>query len=127
MISEMIADLDFEPWSGVSREIGESVTLYNGEYSYTLVGGFERLLASEDALDENGDTEALTRHYGWVEVARNDEMLARLECIPETVSYAFGGGIYDLKIAIGQTWDDKARQWTQVGRASPSSGAPDLR
>jgi len=111
VLSETIEHLEFEPWSGVTRSTGESVTFHNGEFSYTLVGGFERLLPSEDAVDESGDPDALTRHYGWIEVARNGEKLQRLECIPDTVAYAFGNGLYDLKIAAGLAWDEHSRRW----------------
>jgi hypothetical protein len=111
ILSEPIETVEFEPWSGVTREIGEAVTFYNGDYSYRVVGGFERLLQSDDDLDENGDYDAKTRSYGWVEVALKDKPLLRLECIPETVGYGFGGGIYDLKVALGQSWDDRARRW----------------
>lgn len=115
-LSERIDQLEFEPWSGVGRSIGESVTFRNAAYSYTLVGGFDRLPASEDFLDENGDPDARTAHFGWLEVARNDETLLRLECILETVAYAYGGGIYDLKIAAGQVWDDRAKRWVTEAR-----------
>ena len=110
-LSETIEGLRFEPWSGVTRSTGESVTFSNGQYSYTLIGGFERLLPEEHDLDENGDYDAKTRHYGWLEVRLNNELLQTLNCIPETVAYAFGGGIYDLKVAAGQTWNDSSRRW----------------
>jgi len=111
ILSETVESVEFEPWSGIGRETGESMTFYNGSYSYTLVGGFERVLPNDEDLEENGLYDAKTRHYGWLEVAFNDELLLRLECIPETISYAFGGGIYDLKVDSGQTWDDRARRW----------------
>lgn len=110
-LSETIEKLEFEPWSGVTRTTGESVTFHHGNYSYELVGGFERLLPTEDDLDENGDYDAKIRHYGWLEIALNGDLLLRLGCIPETVSYAFGGGIYDIKVAAGQTWDERSRSW----------------
>lgn len=110
-LSEAIETLEFEPWSGVTRETGESVTFYNGNYSYEVVGGFERLIPSDAYLDENGDYDARTRHYGWIAVELNGEPLLRLGCISETVRYAFGGGIYDLKVAAGQVWNDRLRSW----------------
>lgn len=111
VLREPIATVDFEPWSGVGREIAESVTFQNGNYRYRVVGGFERLPPSDDHLDENGDPDARTKSYGWVEVLRNDDTLITLSCRPETVSYGFGGGLYDLKIALGLVWDGSTRRW----------------
>lgn len=111
VLIEPIKTLEFEPWSGVSRETGESVTFYNGDYSYEVVGGFERLLPDENHVDENGEFEARTRSYGWIDVAQNGERLATLTCIPKTVTYGYGGGLYDLKTQLGQTWDAEARHW----------------
>lgn len=110
-LSEAVETVEFRPWSGIGRSTGESITFYNGNYSYHLVGGFERLLPEPEDLDENGDYDAKTRHYGWLEVALNGEILVEFTCIPETVGYAFGGGIYDLKVDAGQTWDDHTRSW----------------
>ena len=45
------------------------------------------------------------RRFGWIEIAQNGQSLGRLECIPDTVSYDFGGGIYDAKVAVGLVWD----------------------
>lgn len=110
-LSQTIERLEFEPWSGVTREIGESVTFYSAPYSYTVVAGFERLPPSDDPRDESGERDAGTRHYGWVDVERNGQNLLHLECIPDSVDYTFGGGLYDLKVRTGQSWDDRLRRW----------------
>ena len=31
--------------------------------------------------------------FGGIDVAKNGEHLARIECVPDTVTYGFGGGI----------------------------------
>lgn len=103
-LSEPITTVDFEPWSGLGKAIFESVTFYNEGYSYEVVGGFDRPFSEEEMLLEN-------RHFGWIEVARDAQSLARLECVPDTVSYGFGEGIYDAIVAAGLAWDDRSQTW----------------
>ncbi|MBU2936557.1 MULTISPECIES: hypothetical protein [Pacificibacter] len=103
-LSEPIERVDFEPWSGAGQSIFESVTFYNGDYAYNVGGGFDRPFSEEDM--EHGP-----RRFGWVEVTESGEHAASLECIPETVSYGFGGGIHDIKVAAGQTWDPYSYTW----------------
>ncbi|MCV2894329.1 hypothetical protein [Lentibacter sp. XHP0401] len=103
-ISEAIERVDFVPWSGVGVSIHESVTFFSGDYAYNVGGGFDRPFSEEDMQRE-------LRRFGWIEVTENGEHAAGLECIPYTVSYGFGGGIYDLKVAAGQTWDPYSFTW----------------
>ena len=51
------------------------------------------------------------RRFGGIDVAKNGEHLARFECAPDTVTYGFGGGIYDAKVALGLEWDDYTKTW----------------
>tara|TARA_R110002126_G_scaffold30259_7_gene99238 strand:- start:115565 stop:116524 length:960 start_codon:yes stop_codon:yes gene_type:complete len=103
-LSETIEDVDFEPWSGIGKAIHEKVTFYNGDYSYEVGGGFDRPFSEEEML-------LPTRRFGWLDVAQNGETLNTLDCIPETVTYGFGGGIYDAKVAAGLEWDDYSKTW----------------
>lgn len=103
-LSEPIAQVDYVPWNGIGRAINESVTFYNGEYSYRVGGGINRPFSEEEM-------EAGNFQFGWLEVAKNGEPIAQLECIPETVSYGWGGGIYEAKVAAGLEWDDRALSW----------------
>jgi hypothetical protein len=103
-LSEPIKQVDFEPWSGLGKAISESVTFYNGDYAYDVGGGFDRPLSDEEMLRG-------PRRFGWIEVTESGERAAHLECIPETVSYGFGGGIYDIKVAGGLTWDSDSFTW----------------
>ncbi len=103
-LSETIEHVDFEPWSGLGKAISESVTFYNGDYAYDVGGGFDRPFSEEEMLLEQ-------RRFGWVEVTESGERAASLACIPETVSYGFGGGIYDIKVAAGLTWDSYSFTW----------------
>ena len=105
-LSEPIETVDFEPWSGLGKAIIESVTFYNDGHSYEVVGGFDRPFSEEEMLAEDW-------HFGWVEVARNIEKLARLTCVPETVNFGFGGGIFDAMVAAGLTWDDRSKTWVR--------------
>ena len=114
-LSEPVERVDFEPWSGSGVSIFESVTFYNGDYAYNVGGGFDRPFSVEDMQHE-------PRRFGWVEVTKNGEHVASLECIPETVSYGFGGGIYDLKVAAGLTWDPYSFTWVS-DRTQPTASS----
>lgn len=103
-LSETIEHVDFEPWSGSGKAISESITFYNGGYAYDVGGGFDRPFSEEEML-------LPIRRFGWVEVTESGQRAASLECIPETVSYGFGGGIYDAKVAAGLTWDSHSFTW----------------
>lgn len=103
-LSEPVERVDYEPWLGLGKAISESVTFYNGDYAYDVGGGFERPFSEEEMREP-------IRRFGWVEVTEGGATAAYLECTPETVSYGFGGGIYDIKVAAGQTWDDESFTW----------------
>jgi hypothetical protein len=103
-LSESIENVDFEPWSGLGKAISESVTFYNGDYAYDVGGGFERPFSEEEM-------QRPIRRFGWIEITESGEQAASLECVPETVSYGFGGGIYDAKVAAGLTWDSYSFTW----------------
>lgn len=101
---ETIEQVDFEPWSGSGKAINESVTFYNDDYAYDVGSGFDRPFSEEEML-------LPIRRFGWVEVTESGQRAASLECVPDTVSYGFGGGIYDIKVAAGQTWDSYSFTW----------------
>ena len=101
---DSIAHVDFEPWSGAGKAISESITFYNGDYAYDVGGGFHRPFSDEEMLQP-------IRRFGGIEVRDSGAMAAYLVCIPETVSYGFGGGIHDIKVAAGQTWDLDSLTW----------------
>ncbi len=103
-LTEPIATVDFQPWHGVGKAIFESVTFYNGDYAYQVGGGFDRPFTEEEM--EQGP-----QHFGWIDISKHGKSLATLECVPDTVSFGFGGGIYDVKEAAGYEWDDLALSW----------------
>ena len=112
-LSETIDAVDYEPWSGLGKAISESVTFYNGDYAYVVGGGFDRPFSAEEMERGPG-------RFGWLEVTRSGARVASLECIPETVSYGFGGGIHDAKIAAGLDWDSASGTWVSA-RVQPTS------
>jgi len=112
VLSETIEDVDYEPWSGVGKAISESVTFYNGDYAYDVGGGFERPFSEEEMRRP-------IRRFGWVEVTESGEHAASLACVPDTVSYGFGGGIHDLKVAAGLTWDSYSFTWVSDLNTTP--------
>ncbi|UWQ07076.1 hypothetical protein [Aliiroseovarius crassostreae] len=116
-LSETIERVDFEPWSGVGTAIGESVTFYNHDYAYNVGGGFERPFSEEEM-------QLPQRRFGWVEVTESGVPAARFECTPETVTYGFGGGLYDAKVAAGQSWDWDSKTW--ISEHSTSVATPIL-
>lgn len=103
-LSDTVALVDFEPWSGLGKAISEAVTFYNDGFSYEVGGGFDRPFSEEEM-------ELGPRRFGWIDVAQNDRSLSRLQCIPDTVTYGWGGGIYDAKVAAGLVWDDYSKTW----------------
>ena len=104
VLYELTNRVDFEPWPGVGKSIYESVTFYNGDYAYNVGGGFERPFSDEEMNQP-------IRRFGWVTVTESGETAANLECIPDTVGYGFGGGIYDVKTSARQTWDEASLTW----------------
>lgn len=104
VLSEAVAKVDYEPWSGVGKAISETVTFYSGGFSYEVGVGFERPF-SEDEMALG------PQRFGWIDVAQNGQSLGRLQCIPDTVSFGFGGGIHEIKVAAGQEWDDSSKTW----------------
>lgn len=114
VLSKPLETVDFEAWSGLGKAIHENITFYNGDFSYEVGGGFERPFSEEEM--QQG-----IRRFGWVEVAQNGNTLNRLECIPDTVTYGFGGGIYDAKVAAGLLWDDRSKTWMPAGQTKGSA------
>lgn len=104
VLSDTVAHVDFEPWSGLGTAISETVTFYNGDISYEVGGGFDRPFSEEEM-------ELGPRRFGWIDVAQNGQSLSRLECIPDTVGFGWGGGVYDAKVAAGLVWDDYSKTW----------------
>ena len=111
-LSEPVGRVDYEPWSGLGKAISESVTFYNGDFAYDVGGGFDRPFSEEEMREP-------IRRFGWVEVTQSGEIAASLECIPETVSYGFGGGIHDIKVAAGQSWDSASFTWVSNSIVPP--------
>ncbi len=103
-LTEPIATVDFQPWHGVGKAIFESVTFYNGDYAYQVGGGFDRPFTEEEM--EQGP-----QHFGLIDISKHGKSLATLECVPDTVSFGLGGGIFYLKDAAGYEWDDLALSW----------------
>lgn len=116
-LSESIAQVDFVPWPGVGRSIYEYVTFFNGAFSYEVGGGFQR------PVDNGEETEENTEKYGWLTIEKDGEAVSSLECRPETVTYGFGGGIYDAKRAAGLEWDSGSKTWVAAAKASQAGSS----
>lgn len=117
-LSAPINRVDFEPWSGLGTAISESVTFYNGDYGYDVGGGFDRPFS-------DADMQRPIRRFGWIEVTQSGIPAASLACIPETVTYGFGGGLIDAKVAAGLTWDSYSLTW--ISNLIPTKPTPTLK
>lgn len=114
VLAETIERVDFAVWNGLGKAITESVTFYYGDCNYEVMGGFDSPFSDKKmALG--------TRHLGWIDDAKNGQKLSRLECIPDTVSYRFGGRIFDAKVDAGFTWDEPSETWVseRISEAGP--------
>ena len=107
-LSEPIASLDYIPWSGVGRSIAEGVIFQNEGYRYVVAAGFERMFGDEEYEDISH------RGFGGVRVLLNDDTVTALDCARETVDFAWGEGLFDLKRNLGFTWNDRTREWIEL-------------
>jgi len=92
-LSENVTTIDYLPWPGVGSAIWETVTFYNGDYSYEVLAGFER-------DPENPQS------FGGISVRRDDEEVANLTCDPDSVEFGWEVALFDAKRAAGQCWRD---------------------
>lgn len=90
----------FAPWHGVGRAITNGVTLYNGDFGYTVWTSLDRLADKDPAMTAG------------VQVMQGEEVLASIPCLaqPEPlVASAFG--IEDAMAAAGMEFDAAAERW----------------
>ncbi|SFI49693.1 hypothetical protein [Celeribacter neptunius] len=89
------------PWPGVGRSIWEDLSLTNGDYSYRIWGSLDKEKAVEEAAD------ALA---GGVIVEQGEHEIARLDCLPESVSYTVFS-FADTYAEAGYCWDFEHESW----------------
>lgn len=100
LLSEHVTTVDYLPWPGVGSAIWETVTFYNGDYSYAVTAGFER-------NPEN------PKSFGGISVRRGTEEVANLTCDPESVDFGWEVALFDAKRAAGMCWNDAPnRGWS---------------
>lgn len=104
ILFDTLPHVDFEPWNGLGKAISETITFYNKDYSYEIGAGFDRPFSEAEMARG-------PRRFGWIDVSQDGQSLGTLQCIPDTVYYGFGGGIYDAKIAAGLVWDSYSKTW----------------
>lgn len=76
------SDLLFTPWTGLGRDIWESVTFENGSFQYDVWASLDKVNAIEDPDNAR---------QGGVAVYEGANLLAALNCLPSTIEYqAFG-------------------------------------
>ena len=104
-ITRPVADVHLTPWPGIGRTIWEEVTFFNEGHSYTLHASIERVYPD----DENAEIEA--HLFGGLIVRKGERELARLTCLPQTINFPWGTGLFDAKVGAGQCYDQNSRDW----------------
>jgi len=107
-LSEPIASLNYEPWSGVGRSIGELVSFENKGYTYDVFAGFERMFGDEEYED------IPHRSFGGVRVSRDHAVAVELACDRQTVDFAWGEGLWSAKTNLGYSWNHRTREWVEL-------------
>lgn len=98
-LTHKIRDVEHTPWPGIGRWIWEEIALFNEGYAYRVSYSFER------------DPENIAIE-GALEVWKGDDVLASLECAPDTIDFSgFPSPVYDAKVAAGQAWDFDTKRW----------------
>ncbi len=104
-LSESYDTLGYTPWPGVGRAIWEAVTFTNGQYTYMVSGGVDRMFGDEV------DTDNPYPQFGSVTVSKGDDFLAEFTCDRATTSFSWSDNLFDYKEAAGFEWDDRDSSW----------------
>lgn len=92
-------EIDVTPWNGVGRSIWEDIAFANGDVTYRIWGNFDRMTEEHEVT-------------GGILVERDDEDLARLDCLPHTVTYT-PFSFLDAYEAAGYCWNFEANHWQE--------------
>ncbi len=106
-LSESVATVDYEPWSGVGRAKSEAVRFVNGGYGYQVIG------IMDIDYSPGGDGEIVTTERGYLQVFRagadgridfiDGTPIAEMSCDEEATFFPWGG-------LDGRLWLDEAKQ-----------------
>ena len=95
-LSEPVATVLHQPWSGVGRAIWEATTFTNAGYAYEVWMSVER---QEDAVPSGG-----------VAVLQGEAEVARIDCDPGSARVTLWA-VSDAKEAQGICWDLQTFSW----------------
>ena len=109
-LREDIATLDYAPWPGVGRAIWETVTFHNGDYSYSVTGGFDRMPSD----DPDADVE--TTSFGGVMVSQDGAVISDLTCATKGLAFEWADTLFAAKTATGATYDPATQSWSQTNK-----------
>jgi hypothetical protein len=98
IIAEPLASAAYQPWPGAGSAIWESLTFYNGGYSYEVYTSVDRDPGADQTLQ------------GAVYVLQNGAQVGEVQCDPGTASNSLEV-VWDLKEAIGMCWDFANQSW----------------
>ena len=94
-----VSQVHLTPWPGIGRTIWEEVTFLNDGHSYTIHASIHRIYPDDD----EGEIEV--EFAGGIIVQNGEAELAHLTCLPDTVDFPWGTGLFDAKEKAGQCYD----------------------
>jgi hypothetical protein len=100
-----IAELAYRPWPGVGSSIWEEIDFPHAGHLYTVSAGIDRRVREDETEPP--------RLWGGVEVRKGAQVLATLQCAPETVAFSWSQGLYEAKEAAGFSWDYSRHEWVR--------------
>ncbi len=92
-------EIGVTPWNGVGGSIWEVIEFRNADVTYRIWGDFDRMTEAHEIT-------------GGIMVERGEEDLARLECLPGTVTYT-PFSFSDAYEAAGYCWSFDDSQWQE--------------
>ncbi|MFT5064767.1 MAG: hypothetical protein ACJAWC_000393 [Yoonia sp.] len=107
-LTASIADLDYRPWNGLGKDIWEEISFENGNYAYSVHGGYERPWGDETYED------VPNRNFGAVSVARYGEIFMDLDCDRSKIEFIWADDIWKIKESLGFVWVDNTREWVEL-------------
>lgn len=98
-LTRPFSEVHYTPWPGVGGTIWEEVGFDNAGFRYSVFASIDRA------------PEAEPRRRGGVIVFQGDREITRLECLPGSIQFDWGTGLFDAMEGAGQCYDPAAQSW----------------
>jgi hypothetical protein len=100
-ISTPLTELSYRPWNGIGSMMSDAVQFTNGDYSYEVWAGIQKM---------NDETAPAPEWSGGVNILKGEDLVAYLDCdtIPDVYQL---DSLNDLKQAAGQCFDFDSQSW----------------